>query len=258
MPQGTAERRTRRWTPTEADAVFELENGARMDQKTFHALYLKTPEGFKAELIGGTVYVMSSPVSPRHGKSHFRVVLWLGLYADETPGTEGVDNTTTVLAAESEPQPDAALLILPEYGGRVTIVEDRHVSGPLDLVVEVAHTRRAIDLGAKKRDYEAAGVREYVVVLAKEQSVRWFRRSDAGFAEVSAGDDGLFRSTVFPGLWLDPKGLFSPTSRPLTAAVRRGLASPEHAAFVAELEARRAAARRGKKRPGNKPPRKTK
>ena len=28
MRQRTAERRTRRWTPSEADAVFELENGA--------------------------------------------------------------------------------------------------------------------------------------------------------------------------------------------------------------------------------------
>ena len=37
-----------------------------MDQKTFHALYLQTPEGFKAELIGGIVYV-ASPVSLRHG-----------------------------------------------------------------------------------------------------------------------------------------------------------------------------------------------
>src|SRR5947207_409920 len=100
MRQGAADRTTRRWTPSEANAVFELENGSRMDQKTFHALYLQAPEGFRAELIGGTVYVMSSPVSPRHGKSHFRVVLWLGLYVDETPGTEGVDNTTTVLAAE--------------------------------------------------------------------------------------------------------------------------------------------------------------
>lgn len=256
MLQSAAERRTPRWTRSEANAVFELENGASMDQKTFHALYLKTPEGFKAELIGGVVYVMSSPVSLRHGKPHFRVVVWLGLYADETPGTEGVDNTTAVLADESEPQPDAALLILPEYGGQVTIDEDEYVAGPIDLVVEVANSSRAIDLGKKKRDYEAAGVREYVVVLAKEQTVRWFRKGDTGFAEIPAGDDGLFRSAVFPGLWLDPQGLFTPTTRPLTAAVRRGLESSEHAAFVAELDAKRAALASKKKPKAKKPPKK--
>src|SRR5437764_12817631 len=107
MPQGTAERRTRRWTPTEADAVFELENGSRMDQKTFHALYLKTPEGFKAELIGGVVYVMSSPVSLRHGQPHFRIAYWLGLYTEATPGIDASIDTTSVLSEESEPQPDA-------------------------------------------------------------------------------------------------------------------------------------------------------
>src|SRR5205809_7096269 len=87
MLQTSAARVTRRWTPSEAHAVFELENGSTMDQKTFHALYLKTPEGFKAELIGGTVYVMSSPVSLLHGKPHARVVYWLALYSDRTSGS---------------------------------------------------------------------------------------------------------------------------------------------------------------------------
>jgi Uma2 family endonuclease len=254
MRQRAAERTTRRWTPSEANAVFELENGSRMDQKTFHALYLKAPEGFRAELIGGVVYVMSSPVSPRHGRAHFRTLHWLGFYADETPGTDVLDNTTSILGGESESQPDACLLVLPEYGGRATVVEDKHISGPLDLVVEVANSSRAIDLGAKKRDYEQAGVREYVVVLVRERAVRWFHHTDTGFVEAPAGGDGLFRSAVFPGLWLDPRGLFSATTRPLRAAVRQGLATPEHAAFVAEL-----AARRKKSRPaGNKPRRKNK
>ena len=43
--------------------VPPFQNGDKMDQKTFHALYEQTPDGFKAELIGGIVY-MASPVSP--------------------------------------------------------------------------------------------------------------------------------------------------------------------------------------------------
>ena len=94
----------------------------------------------------------------------------------QTPGTDVLDNTTSVLGSESEPQPDVCLLLLPDYGGQAKVVEDKFISGPLDLVVEVAITSRAIDLGAKKRDYEQAGVREYVVVLANEKIVRWFHR----------------------------------------------------------------------------------
>ena len=67
-----------------------------------------------------------------------------------------------------------------------------------------------------------------------------------------AGADGVFRSAVFPGLWLDPRGLFAENTRQLTAAVKKGLASPEHAAFVAELEARRKKAKPAGKKPRKK------
>jgi hypothetical protein len=56
---------------------------------------------------------------------------------------------------------------------------------------------------------------------------------------------------VFPGLWLDRKGFFERPPRKLYAVLNKGLASPKHAAFVAELEARRK-----KARPARKPPRK--
>lgn len=36
-----------------------LENGERLDQKTFHERYLQTPKGFQAELIGGIVHVVA-------------------------------------------------------------------------------------------------------------------------------------------------------------------------------------------------------
>jgi hypothetical protein len=220
-----------------------------MDQKTFHALYLKTPEGFKAELIGGTVYVMSSPVSLHHGKHHSRLVRVLCTYADETPGTEIGDNTTNKLGEESEPQPDAFLVIESACGGQTTLDEDGYVVGGPELVAEVAYSTASIDLNRKKADYEKAGVREYVVVLVREESVVWFARGDGGFVELQPGSDGVIRSGVFPGLWLDPKGFFERPPRKLYAVLNKGLASPEHAAFVAELEARRK-----KAKPARKPP----
>jgi Uma2 family endonuclease len=226
------------WTPSESQAVHELENGREMDQPTFHRLYKRTPEGFKAELIGGIVHVMASPVSPRHGRTHFRVCHWLALYIEATPGTDAMDNTTSIMDEDSEPQPDVCLVLLPECGGKARIVEDKSVSGPLDLVVEVANSSRAYDLGSKKRDYERNGVREYVVAIPGEEQVRWFVNGSSGFREVAKEADGMFRSEVFPGLWLDPRGLFAPSIRLLSACVRKGVASPEHAAFVAELKSR--------------------
>jgi len=51
--------------------------------------------------------------------------------------------------------------------------------------------------------------------------------------------DGILRSEVFPGLWLDPAAFLKRDGRRLLAVLRQGLASPEHAAFVAKLAAKK-------------------
>lgn len=219
-----------------------LENGDRMDQKTFHERYLKTPEGFKAELIGGIVYIMTSPLKNRHGRSDAKATAWLVLYSAATSGTEVQNNTTTILGDESEPQPDSALFILAEYGGQTHDGEgeDDYTYGAPELIVESAFSSHSIDLGEKFRDYERAGVREYIVLNLKKKLVSWFELRGGRFEPLLADPDALFRSRVFPGLWLDPAALFRNDKPALIAALGRGLASPEHAAFVAELERRRA------------------
>lgn len=223
-----------------ADAVFLLENGARMDQPTFHALYQRTPRGFNAELIGGVVYVMPSPVSTQHAYPHARLVTWLGVYSARTPGTESADNPTSVLGEESEPQPDAALLIRAECGGGTRLDAKGYVIGPPELVAEVANSTASIDLGAKKADYDAAGAREYLVILARERRVVWYVREGSGaFTEQTPGRRGLLTSAVFPGLQLTSRAFFARDGGPLLAVLDAGLASPEHAAFVAELATRK-------------------
>jgi Uma2 family endonuclease len=249
MRPAAAERVTRE--PPAFDARSVLVDGARMDQKTFHALYLQTPVGFKAELIGGVVYV-ASPVSRRHGKPYIRLIGWLCRYEERTPGVEALAEVTDILGEDREPQPDAVLLIRPECGGRTRVDADEYLVGPPELVVEVASTTGAIDLGPKKADYEAVGVQEYLVVDVAAGAVRWFVRRRGRFAEQKPGPDGLLRSAVFPGLWLDPAAFLADQPRRLAAALRRGLASPEHAAFVAELKARRK-----KTMPAGKKPRKS-
>jgi hypothetical protein len=41
--------------------------------------------------------------------------------------------------------------------------------------------------------------------------------------------NGLLKSKVFPGLWLDTAGDFGRTATRLLATLRMGLAGPEHA-----------------------------
>ena len=42
-------------------------DGQRLDQPTFHELYLQTPEKFRAELIDGVVYLRNGRVNFTHG-----------------------------------------------------------------------------------------------------------------------------------------------------------------------------------------------
>lgn len=231
----TSTNRPRPPEPTSEPDYVRLDSGDRMDQPTFDALYERTPPDFKAELIEGTVYV-ASPSSHDHGRAHGKIATWLGHYYAATPGTCLFPDTTFILNDENEPQPDAALVIEPTHGGRVRIENNRLV-GPAELVVEVSYTSRSIDLNAKFRAYQAAGIPEYLVVLAFDDTIRWFALRDGKYEPIPPGPDGLIRSTVFPGLWLNTAAFFETEIALILAPHRLGLTSPEHAEFVARLAA---------------------
>jgi Uma2 family endonuclease len=217
-----------------------LEAGDHLDQATFHARYEAMPPDFRAELIGGVVFV-PSPLRSEHGESHALVMGWLTNYWIATPGTRVRDNATAILSDDSEPQPDAALIIEPESGGQSSISEDGYATGPPELIVEVASSSESIDLHRKRRDYEQAGVLEYVVVVLRQHIVRWFVLQDGAYREVAADASGIFQSTVFPGLWLDAPALLRLDGRQVMATLQHGLETPEHATFVQQLQARRSA-----------------
>jgi Uma2 family endonuclease len=221
-------------------ALPPLVAGQRLDRATFHERYEAMPPDTRAELIGGVVS-MPSPLSTDHGGHTRPVSAWLAHYERFTPGVWGADNCSLFLEDWGEPQPDCLLLIQPECGGG-SRVEGKYLAGAPELIVELALTSRRIDLGAKKDDYERAGIPEYVVVALEPDEIRWFVRRGDRFAEMPPGPDGLYRSGVFPGLWLDPAALFARDWHALFAALDRGLASAEHAAFAARLAAARGGA----------------
>ncbi len=212
-----------------------LEAGDHLDQATFHARYEAMPPGVKAELIGGVVY-MPSPVGRAHGTQTALLTIWTGHYMMATPGVEVMDNGTTILADDSEPQPDVALRVL--SGGQTRVDAAGYVAGCPELVCEVANTSASYDLHAKRLDYDRHGAREYVAVVVREGRVAWFARDAAGrLAEVPPDADGVHRSLAFPGLWLDPAALLRGDARRLIDALDQGLATPAHAAFAAGLAA---------------------
>ena len=102
---------------------------------------------------------------------------------------------------------------------------------------EVAISSRAIDLHEKRRQYARHGVREYLVLCTKENELRWFNL--AGGEELQPDAAGIYRIQTFPGLWINGPALLGHDYAALMRTLEEGLASPEHAAFVQQLAARR-------------------
>jgi Uma2 family endonuclease len=212
-----------------------LENGDRLSRVEFERRYQAMPHVKKAELIEGVVY-LPSPVRHRaHSSPHGSVVGWVFNYRAHTPGVELGDNGTVRLDDINEPQPDAMLFIPKKLGGQTEISEDDYVEGAPELVVEVASSSASYDLGAKLTACQRNGVRESVVWRASEGRVDWFLLRNDQVEALMPEDDGILRSRVFPGLWLDPAALLRDDSMALLDALSRGVQSEEHAAFVARL-----------------------
>lgn len=207
--------------------------GQRLDRATFHARYEAMPPGTRAELIDGIVH-MPSPLGTEHGDMHTSATLWLASYRVATPGVRETDNATTYLGETSEVQPDLSLRIRPECGGQARR-EGLYLGGAPELVVEVSESSLATDLGVKRDLYRRSGVREYVVVATGKGRIIWHARRGEELIEIPADPDGLHRSECFPGLWLDPAALLADDGRAMLDALNRGLATPEHAAFVEQL-----------------------
>jgi Uma2 family endonuclease len=195
-----------------------------MNRQDFLARWEADPTLKKAELIEGVVY-LPSPVSLPHGRYDSLIQFWLGQYCLHTPGCDVLTNTTWMLL-DSSPQPDVAMRLLPESGGRSTDSESgEYPVGPPELVVEVCRSSRSYDLGPKLALYQKAQVPEYVAVLIEEQRVEWRTLKGNRYQLLAADGDGFLKSDIFPGLWLDPKALFAKDRNALAAAVELGLQS---------------------------------
>jgi Uma2 family endonuclease len=218
--------------PTVEQEVPTLVAGDRMTRAEFLRRWEAMPNVKFAELIGGVVY-MPSPLSRDHGVPDLRVGGWLSYYAAFTPGCEASNNTTWLMREDS-PQPDVYLRLLPEHGGQ-SATAGLYPQGAPEFLAEICLSSTERDLHEKFDLYQEAGVREYLVLLVPEQEVRWHRLINGVFQVVAADADGVMRSAVFPGLWLDAAALLAGDMAKVFTVLTKGLNTPEHGEFVARL-----------------------
>jgi Uma2 family endonuclease len=218
-----------------------LNAGDRLSGAEFERRYHAHPEIKKAELVEGIVYMPSPARFAQHSQPHGDIVGWLAVYRAATPGVLLGDNATLRLDYENVVQPDALLRLDAALGGRSKITPDDYLAGPPELVVEIAASSVSYDLGVKRRVYARNGVQEYLAAQAYEQRVDWFVLREGVYEALQPDSDGILRSEVFPGLWLPVDALWAGDLAGMITVLQQGLASAEHAAFVAQLQGRLAA-----------------
>jgi Uma2 family endonuclease len=219
--------------------VPQLEHGDRLTRDEFERRYDAMPGLKKAELIEGIVYMPSSSRLRRHGHPQFSVCGWLGQYQARTPGIEAGAHGHVRLDLDNMFQPAVFLFIQPECRGQARIIDDDYIEGAPDLVAEVASSSVSYDLGVKLPVYRRCGVREYLIWRVLDQQIDWLALREGGYEPVVPGEDATLRSTVFPGLWLDPAALLRGDLARVLAVLQQGLEAPEHQDFVASLLRRR-------------------
>ena len=219
-----------------------LAAGDHLSRAEFLRRWKADPRIKFAELIGGVVF-MTSPIAVKRGGANVGQLAradlgaWSDVYHAFTTGTATGRNTTSFIL-EDTPQPDLNLRLLPEYGGG-SWMEGGYLHGVPELLAEVCTSSASYDLHDKYDLYQTAGVQEYLVVLLFEQEIRWHGLIDGRYQLLSRDADGLLRSRVLRGLWLDGQALLAGNLPQVLDRLHDGLKSLEHEDFVAQLEARR-------------------
>ncbi|HYW22341.1 MAG TPA: Uma2 family endonuclease [Nodularia sp. (in: cyanobacteria)] len=212
-----------------------LESGDRLTRQEFERRYTAMPNLKKAELIEGIVYVASPLRFRSHGKPHANLIGWLWTYKVATPGVELGDNVTVRLDLDNEPQPDVVLIVDEQLGGQAHISDDDYVEGAPELVAEVAASSAANDLYDKKRVYRRNGVKEYLVWQIYDHKLDWFFLENGEYISLKPDANGIIKSRVYPGLWLDVAALLTGEMTRVLAVLQQGLNSPEYQEFLPRL-----------------------
>lgn len=211
-----------------------LQTGDILSRAEFERRYHAHPEIKKAELIEGTVYMPSPVRLTQHAQPHATIIGWLTVYRAATKGVLLGDNGTVRLDFENEVQPDAFLYLPENIGGQARVSADDYLEGAPELIVEIAASSASYDMHQKKRVYARNGVKEYLVFQVYEQKVDWFALREGVYQSLLSDEQGIWRSELFPGLWLDAAAFWNDDLPQLLQTLQQGLTTPEHQTFAAQ------------------------
>lgn len=217
--------------------VLPLQNGDRLTRDEFERRYFAMPHVNKAELIEGVVYMPSQERLRICAQHRIALTLWIGTYSAYTFGLSAGLNSTVKIDQNNELQPDIVMLIKPKFGGQIRLDGEGYIHGAPELVADVTDNIEITEWRKKRTVYLHNLVSEYIVWRVYDEAVDWFVMRDGDFVPLVPDSSGVLKSETFPGLWLDVAAMLRRDLAAVLAVLNQGLASPEHAAYVAKLHA---------------------
>jgi Uma2 family endonuclease len=202
----------------------ETEKLIREGCLTFEDYLAMVPEGQKADLLNGTIY-MASPDNTDHNALNTWLLRVLAEFVDQRHlGETYMSRVTFRLGEKQGPEPDLAFVTQERAGLR----QRGFVDGPPDLAVEIVSPDSVHrDYILKREVYEQAGVPEYWILDPDETRATFLRLNDKGKYEEVEPVDHRIHSNVVKGFWLDVRWLFQQPRPMVLTVIKQLLADSE-------------------------------
>jgi Uma2 family endonuclease len=173
---------------------------------TFEDFCERIPEGLKADLIEGVIYVASPDNIEHYGINSWLNSLWsLFLEKRKIRGRLFGFKMAFRLSEKSGPEPDLAY-VRPENAYRI---RKTSVQGAPDAAMEIVSPDSIDrDYRKKRKLYQKHGVAEYWIIDPLVQRVRCYRLGKDGKYKAVAPRNGRIESHIVPGFWIKPAWLW--------------------------------------------------
>lgn len=187
-------------------------------EMSYEAFLEWADEDTLAEWVDGKVVLMSPPSERHQDLSDFLTALMRHFAEAHGLGKVRSAPLQMKLGANLSGREPDILFVATE---NLTRLQKNRLEGPADLTVEIISPEsRARDRGEKFYEYEAGGVSEYWLIDPDREQAEFHRPDARGVYQLVPLADGVFESTVLPGLKLDTAWLWQDPLPPLLSILK--------------------------------------